>query len=86
MLKHCFMKNFINLWQDEKNRYISKDKQYKLSLIEMLVALEIPVEIVLMSINKNIDIAKIKEIKKNIENNIFNILDNLLSIFGIFVN
>ena len=60
-----FMKNFINLWQDEKNRYISKDKQYKLSLIEMLVALEIPVEIVLMSINKNIDIAKIKEIKKS---------------------
>ena len=39
------MKNYINLWQNENNRYIYKDKQYKVSLIEMLVSLEIPAEL-----------------------------------------
>lgn len=59
------MRNFINLWQNENNVYIKNDQQYKLSLIEMLVSFQIPTEIVLMSINKNIDIPKTKDIKKS---------------------
>src|SRR5690606_6197348 len=31
-----YMNKFINLWLNENNRYINKDKQYKLSMIELL--------------------------------------------------
>lgn len=60
-----FMKNYINLWQNENNRYIYKDKQYKVSLIEMLVSMEIPAELFLMSVNRNVDASKIKDYKKS---------------------
>lgn len=60
-----FMNRFICLWLNEKNRFVYKDKQYKLSMIEMLVSLNIPVEIVLNAIVKNINAVRIKEVKKS---------------------
>ena len=60
-----FMQRFLNLWLNEKNNYISNDKQYKLSMIELLVSLNIPTEVVLNSIYKNIDLDLIKNIKKS---------------------
>lgn len=60
-----FMFRYLNLWLNESNSYISNDKQYKLSMIELLVSLNIPTEIVLNSIYKNIDIDTLKTLKKS---------------------
>ena len=60
-----FMKNFIDLFKNENNKYIAQDKQYKLTMIEILEKLDIPIEIFLLVINKNIDINKIKDIKRS---------------------
>lgn len=60
-----FMYRYLNLWLNESNTYISNDKQYKLSMIELLVSLNIPTEIVLNALYKNIDIDSIKIIKKS---------------------
>lgn len=60
-----FMHRFLNLWLNENNNYISNDKQYKLSMIELLVSLNIPTEVILNSIYKNIDLDSIKNIKKS---------------------
>jgi hypothetical protein len=59
------MNKFIALWLNENNRYIHKDKQYKLSMIELIVSLNLPVEIVISTIIKNINVIKIKEMKKS---------------------
>ena len=46
-----FIENIINLWtqeqKDENNESKNKDKQYKLSIIELLIAMEIPIDIIL---------------------------------------
>ena len=60
-----FMNCFLNLWLNEKHKYIHKDKQYKLSMIELLVNINIPTEVILISILKNINVSKIKDIKKS---------------------
>jgi hypothetical protein len=60
-----FMQRFLNLWLNENNNYISNDRQYKLSMIELLVSLNIPTEVILNSIYKNIDLDSIKNIKKS---------------------
>jgi len=60
-----FMYRYINLWLNESNTYICNDKQYKLSMIELLVSLNIPTEVVLNSIYKNIDIDSLKITKKS---------------------
>ena len=60
-----FMRNFIDLFKNENNKYIAKDKQYKLTMIEILEKLDIPIEIFLLTINRNIDINKIKEYKRS---------------------
>ena len=66
-----FIKNSIIFFQDENNRYISRDKQYKLSLIEIFEEIEIPLEIFLVCINKNIDSSKLicKKSKNKIKDN-----------------
>ena len=48
----------------ENHRYISKDKQYKLSIIEILNLMKIPTDIFILSISKNIDIDKLKITEK----------------------
>ena len=60
-----FMNSFLNLWLNENNKYIHKDKQYKLSMIELLVNINIPTEVILSSIMKNINVSKIKDLKKS---------------------
>ena len=60
----AFMKNIIKLFMNEKNKYISKDKQYKLSIIEILSQMKIPTDIFILSISQNIDVEKIKNIEK----------------------
>jgi hypothetical protein len=60
-----YMNKFLSLWLNEKNRYIVKDKMFKLSMIELLVAMNIPTEIVLGTIIKNLNVAKIKEVRKS---------------------
>ena len=60
-----FMNCFLNLWLNEKHKYIHKDKQYKLSMIELLVNINIPTEVIFVSILKNINISKIKDLKKS---------------------
>ena len=55
-----FMKNIIKLFMTEDHRYISKDKQYKLSIIEILSLMKIPTDVFILSITKNIDTDKIK--------------------------
>lgn len=60
-----FISRFINLWLNENNMYICNDKQYKLSMIELLVSLNIPTEVILNSIYKNIDHESIKNTKKS---------------------
>ena len=60
-----FMNCFLNLWLNEKHKYIHKDKQYKLSMIELLVNINIPAEVILISVLKNINISKIKDLKKS---------------------
>ena len=60
-----FMYRYLNLWINENNSYISNDKQYKLSMIELLISLNIPTEIVLNSIYRNIDIDTIKILRKS---------------------
>ena len=60
-----FMNCFLNLWLNEKHKYVHKDKQYKLSMIELLVNINIPTEVILISILKNINVSKIKELKKS---------------------
>jgi hypothetical protein len=60
-----YINKFINLWLNESNRYIAKDKQYKLSMIELLVAINLPMDIVLNTILKNVNASKIKEHKKS---------------------
>ena len=59
-----FMKNIIKLFMTEDHHYISKDKQYKLSIIEILSLMKIPTDIFILSIAKNIDIDKIKITEK----------------------
>ena len=59
-----FMKNIIKLFMTEDHRYISKDKQYKLSIIEILTLMKIPTDIFILSISKTIDIDKIKYSEK----------------------
>ena len=60
----AFMKNILKLFMNENNKYISKDKQYKLTIIEILSELKIPTEIFILSITQNIDINKIKTYEK----------------------
>jgi hypothetical protein len=60
-----YMNKFLSLWMNEKNRYIQKDKQYKLSMIELLVSMNIPMEILISTIIKNINANRIKEYKKS---------------------
>ena len=60
----AFMKNIIKLFMTENHRYISKDKQYKLSIIEILNLMKIPTDIFILSISKNIDIDKLKITEK----------------------
>jgi len=60
-----FMYRYLNLWLNESNTYIFNDIQYKLSMIELLVSLNIPSEVVLNSIYKNIDIDSLKTTKKS---------------------
>lgn len=60
-----FMNRFLSLWLNEKNRYISKDKQYKLSMVELLVSMNIPMEVIFNSLIKNINANRIKEVKKS---------------------
>jgi hypothetical protein len=60
-----YMNKFMALWINETNRYIIKDKQYKLSMIELLVSLNLPMEIVINTIIKNVNVAKVKELKKS---------------------
>jgi hypothetical protein len=60
-----FMNCFLNLWLNEKHKYVHKDKQYKLSMIELLVNINIPTEVILVSILKNINANKIKDLKKS---------------------
>ena len=60
----AFMKNIIKLFMNENNKYIFKDKQYKLSIIEVLSNMKIPTDIFILSISKNIDVEKIKNLEK----------------------
>lgn len=60
-----FMRSFLSLWNNDQHKYIHKDKQYKLSLIEFLVNLHIPCDIVIISVIKNINSQKLKELKKS---------------------
>jgi len=60
-----FMYRYLNLWLNESNTYICNDKQYKLSMIELLVSLNIPTEVVLNALYKNIDIDLLKITKKS---------------------
>ena len=59
-----FMRNIIKLFMTEDHRYISKDKQYKLSIIEILSLMKIPTDIFILSITKTIDTDKIKYSEK----------------------
>ena len=59
-----FMKNIIKLFMTEDHRYISKDKQYKLSIIEILSLMKIPTDVFILSITKNIDTDKLKTFEK----------------------
>ena len=58
------MKNIIKLFMNENNKYIYKDKQYKLTIIEILSYMKIPTDIFILSISKNIDIERIKNLEK----------------------
>ena len=60
----AFMKNILKLFMNEKNKYIHKDKQYKLSIIEILSHMKIPTDIFILSISNNINIEKIKNVEK----------------------
>ena len=60
----AFMKNIIKLFMTEDHRYISKDKQYKLSIIEILSLMKIPTDIFILSISKTIDTDKLKSSEK----------------------
>ena len=60
-----FMSKFMSLWMNEKNRFIANDKQYKVSMVELLVLMNLPMEIVINTITKNINVAKIKDYKKS---------------------
>lgn len=60
-----YMNKFLSLWMNEKNRYIQKDKQYKLSMVELLVSMNIPMEILISTIIKNLNANRIKEYKKS---------------------
>ena len=47
-----FIENIIYLWsQDVNNDFKSKDKQYKLSIIELLTAMEIPMDVIIFCIS-----------------------------------
>ena len=48
----------------ENHKYISKDKQYKLSIIEILSLMKIPTDIFILSVAKNIDTDKLKYSEK----------------------
>ena len=60
----AFMKNITKLFMSEEHRYICKDKQYKLSIIEILSLMKIPTDIFILSVAKNIDIDKLKTSEK----------------------
>ena len=60
----AFMKNIIKLFMTENHKYISKDKQYKLSIIEILSLMKIPTDIFILSVAKNIDTDKLKSSEK----------------------
>jgi hypothetical protein len=59
-----FMKNIIKLFMNENNKYIYKDKQYKLSIIEILSQMKIPTDIFILSISKNINVDNMKNLEK----------------------
>ena len=61
----AFMKNITKLFMNEKNKYIHKDTQYKLTIIEILSQMKIPTDIFILSIAKNIDVEKIKNAEKS---------------------
>ena len=60
----AFMKNITKLFMNENNKYIKKDTQYKLTIIEILSQMKIPTDIFILSIAKNIDVEKIKNVEK----------------------
>ena len=60
-----YMNKFFSLWMNEKNRYIAQDKMYRLSMIELLVSMNIPMEILLIAIIRNVNATKIREVKKS---------------------
>ena len=60
----AFMKNILKLFMNESNKYIHKDKQYKLSIIEILSQMKIPTDIFLLSISQNINLEKIRNLEK----------------------
>ncbi len=60
----AFMKNIIKIFMNENNKYIYKDKQYKLSILEILSHMKIPTDIFILSISKNIDVERIKNLEK----------------------
>ena len=50
-----FIENIMNLWSqeqksDDKSEFKNKDKQYKLSIIELLTALDIPTDVILFCV------------------------------------
>ena len=54
-----FIETLINIWcfnssqiQNNHSRNLNKDKQYKLSIIELLISLQIPLNIILFSLGK----------------------------------
>jgi hypothetical protein len=60
-----YMNKFLSLWMNEKNRYIVKDKQYKLSMIEILVNTGVSTDVVLAAVIRNVNATKIKDYKKS---------------------
>ena len=58
------MKNIIKIFMNENNKYISKDTQYKLSIIEILSQMKIPTDIFILSISQCIDMERIKNTEK----------------------
>ena len=64
-----FINHFIDLWRGSSNNTLAKDKQYKLSMIELLIAMNIPMNIIFLTIGTMLNkIPKFSYSKGNTKN------------------
>ena len=73
-----FIENIIDLWcldisESGKEHMSINDKQYKLSIIELLISMDIPIDIILFCIGVYLQNKIRKDIYKKVEKNYYNI-------------